>query len=152
MESISIRDCSVADIEAAPNLPELLSEYGAEAAIDGLGQPEAQLDTYHLMETLGVLHIVGAFKGDTLIGFLIMVVSTLPHYGVRIASTESFFVASAYRKTGAGLKLLHAAEDLAADMNASGFFVSAGIRSRLEQIMPAIGYRETNRIFFKALA
>lgn len=152
MPSIVIRPCTVSDMENAPNLASLLAEYGAESAIEGLGQPAAQLETYHQMEAMGVLHPIGAFQGDELVGFLIMIISVLPHYGARIGSTESFFVASAARKSGAGLKLLREAERLAEAQGAMGFFVSAPIGSRLDQVLTAKRYLETNRVFFKVLA
>lgn len=152
MEPIIIRRCTVADMADAPNIADLLAEYGAESAIEELGPPAAQLDTYRQMEAVGALHLLGAFDGDALVGFLVMIVSVLPHYGACIASTESFFVARAARKSGAGLKLLHEAEQLAKSLGAAGFFVSAPMSSRLEKILPGVGYRETNRVFFRRLA
>lgn len=152
MPSIAIRPCTVSDMENAPNLAALLAEYGAESAIEGLGQANAQTETYRQMEAVGVLHLIGAFQGDELVGFLIMIVSVLPHYGKRIASTESFFVASAARKGGAGLKLLREAERLAESLGAMGFFVSAPMGGRLMRVLTAKRYRETNRVFFKVLA
>ena len=138
-------------MENAPNLAELLAEYGAASAIDGLGAPVAQIETYRQLESVGVLHLIGAYQGDALIGFLIMIISVLPHYGARVASTESFFVASASRKTGAGLALLHEAERIATTLGAVGFLVSAPVGSRLDCILVAKRYLETNHVFFKAL-
>jgi GNAT superfamily N-acetyltransferase len=152
MPSISIRPCTVSDMENAHNLAALLAEYGVESAIEGLGQPSAQIETYRQMEALGMLCLIGAFQGDELVGFLIMIVSVLPHYGKRIASTESFFVASAARKGGAGLKLLCEAERLAKSLGAMGFFVSAPTNSRLDSVLTAKQYRHTNQVFFKVLA
>lgn len=139
-------------MENAPQLADLLAEYGVESVIDGLGKPAAQFELYHQMEATGALHLIGAWLDGDLIGFLILIVSVLPHYGTRIASSESFFVARAARKTGAGLKLLRAAEQHAKDLGAAGLFISAPTGSRLERIMPAEGYRETNRVFFRVLA
>jgi len=149
---IIIHPCTVSDMENAPNLADLLAEYGAASAIDGLGAPAAQLETYRQLEAVGVLHLIGAYQGDNLVGFLIMIISVLPHYGARVGSTESFFVASTARKTGAGLKLLREAERIAATLGAVGFLVSAPVGSRLDQVLTAKRYLETSHVFFKALA
>ncbi len=146
--AITIKLCTVAEIESAPNLADLLTEYAQESAIDGLGYAAPQFDTYHAMESAGFAHFIAAYRGDYLIGFLIMIASVLPHFGVLAASTESFFVASAERKTGAGLGLLRFAMAHAKHLGARGFFVSAPCQGRLETLLPAIGFRETNRIFF----
>jgi GNAT superfamily N-acetyltransferase len=74
----------------------------------------------------------------------------IPHYGVAIAVTESFFVGKEYRKSGAGLKLLRAAEAHAE--GAPGLLVSAPVGGTLAEVLPHLGYRETNRVFFKELA
>lgn len=152
MESINVKPCTVADMEQAPNIAELLAEYASESAIEGLGPVSAQMETYRQMEAAGFLHILGAFQGDALVGFLLVIVSVLPHYGVRVGSTESYFVAVSARKSGAGLILLREAEHLAQSLGAVGFFVSAPKGGRLEQVMEGKGYRETNRVFFRSLS
>lgn len=153
MEPITTRRCTVAELESAPNFDALLAEYAQESAIDGLPPPSAQMGIYCQMEAVGVLHFLGAFSGDTLAGFAAIVVSVLPHYGVKTATTESLFMGHAFRKgSGAGLKLLTAAEALAKDLGAVGLFVSAPIGGRLEQVLPRIGFQETNRVFFRGLA
>lgn len=152
MQSITIRPCTVDDILAAPNLGALVVEYAVECAIDGLGEPHPRWDTYHKFEAAGVLHIVGAFEGSELIGFIVLLVAELPHYSAIVATTESFFVADRARKGGAGLKLLREAERVCAALGAVGFLVSAPANGRLAKIMPRIGFRESNRVFFRKLA
>lgn len=151
MEPTHIRPCTVADMERAPNLYDLLAEYGRESAIDELGAPVPQMETYRQLEAAGVLHLLGAFRGGDLVGFLIMVVSVLPHFGKCVASTESYFVASHARKGGTGLKLLREAETLACRLGAVALFVSTPKGARLETVLSAKGYRETNRVFFRSL-
>ena len=151
MESISIKPCSVADIESAPNVADLLAEYAEESALDALGGANPQWETYRQMEAVGVARVLGAFQREKLVGFLVLLVSIVPHFGKPLASTESFFVAQSARKTGAGLKLLREAENIARDTGAVGFFVSAPMGSRLAKVLPGVGYRETNRMFFRGL-
>ena len=151
MEQITIKPYPIADFEAAPNMAELLAEYAEESALDELGAANPQFATYRQMEAMGVARLLAAFQGETLVGFLVLLVSVVPHFGKPVASTESFFVAQKTRKTGAGLKLLHEAEQIARESGAVGFFVSAPMGSRLAQVLPGVGYRETNRLFFRGL-
>lgn len=152
MDSIAIRPCTVADLEASPQLGALLDEYARESAIDSLPHPSAQLPLYRQLEATGALWCLGAYHGADLIGFLLLLAPVLPHYGVRVATAESFFVASHARKSGAGLKLLRAAEDHAKSLGAAGLLVSAPLGGRLTNVLPGVGYRETNRVFFRAMS
>lgn len=153
MKKIDIRCCSFHDLESAKNFQDLTAEYAQESGLDGLPPPTAHLETYRGMEAAGVLHVLCAYCGEDIVGFVLMVTAVIPHYGVRIATTESFFVASAHRKSGAGLQLLAAAEQLAKDRGAFGLFVSAPIDGRLADVLDARkDYRETNRVFFRSLA
>lgn len=148
---ISIRRSRFAELESAANFAEQTAEYAAESAIEGLPPPAAHFQTYRMMEAAGAMHVLGAYRGADLIGFIILLVSMNPHYGLPLAVTESFFVAHIDRKSGAGLKLLRAAEDLAAKLGAQGLLVSAPAGGRLADVMPGAGYRETNRVFFRSL-
>lgn len=149
MESITIRPCAVADVENAPNVAGLLAEYAEESALDALGSANPQWEIYRQMQALGAAQVLGAFQGETLVGFLVLLVSVVPHFGKPVASTESFFVAHVARKGGAGLKLLHEAEKMAREAGALGLFVSAPTGGRLAKLLPAIGYEHTNQVFFR---
>jgi len=146
--NISIRPCTVAEIERAPYL---IAEYGAESTISGIGPQCPQFETYSKLEAAEIIHITGAFCGDELVGFVIVLASVLPHYGKLIATTESLFLAKAYRKGDAGIKLVHAAEDRALAVGAIGILISAPAGSQLEKILPHIGYAHSNTVFFRKL-
>jgi GNAT superfamily N-acetyltransferase len=109
-----------------------------------------QPDTYHMMEASGVLFVICAYNDDKLIGFINLIVSVLPHYGKKIAATESFFVTSGERTSGAGMMLLKEAEVVAKDIGAVALMVSARTGSQLATLLDAKKqYRETNRIYTK---
>ncbi len=148
----TIRQISVDDFFAHHDAPALLAEYAAESAIDGLPTPTPDQAKYQLIERTGALHVLAAFQGDTLLGFLALLVSFNPHYSTQLAVVESFFVGSAYRRTGAGLKLLKKAENVASMEHADGLLISAPVNGRLAAVMDGHGsYRETNRVFFRSL-
>ena len=151
--SLVIRKCSIAELESSPNIANILEEYAAESSpsITGLPHPLAKVDTYKYLEAAGAIHTIGAFIDDLLIGYIIMLAPILPHYSVRIAVSESFFVLKAHRKTGAGTKLRHAAEDYAKKAGAIGILISAPVGGDLAEILPHVGYTETNRVFFRSI-
>lgn len=151
MDPIAIRPCTVAELEASPCLGALLDEYANYALQEELGKPTPQCEMYRNMEAGGGLFCLGAFQGNNLVGFLLILAPVMPHYGVRVAFVESFFVASHARKSGAGLKLLRAAEAHANTLGAAGLLVSAQPGSPLARILPRFGYREHNVSFFRGL-
>jgi GNAT superfamily N-acetyltransferase len=146
-----IRPSTVAELEAAPTFEALLQEYAAESAIEGMPPPSAKMETYRHLAVVGLLHVLAAWKDEALIGFITVLAAPLPHYGISVAVSESFFVARAHRSTGAGLKLLKAAEELAAKLGSPGLLVSAPFEGDLFKVLPRVGYAETNRVFFKAV-
>ena len=117
-----------------------------------LGKVGASMEMYRQMEASGALQILGAFAPG-LVGLASILVYGLPHYnGRRVCAMESLYVFPSARKGGAGIKLLRAAEDLAASLGASALMVSSPIGGRLGRVLPLAGYRETSRVFIRGLA
>lgn len=153
MEKVTICQITVDDLFDHHDAPSLLAEYGAESSIYGLPAPKPDQEIYRLLERSGALHVMAAFQGDTMLGFLALIVSANPHYSTKLAATESYFVGADYRKTGAGLKLRKQAEELATMRGAKGFLISAPASGKLADVMASDrNYRETNRVFFRSLA
>lgn len=148
---VDIQQRTVADIVDAPEFPALIEEYAAESAIPGLPPPRAKIETYRTYEAMGIFHAFTAEQAGALIGFITVVAPPMPHYSMPIAVSESFFVAAAHRKGGAGLRLLEMAEGRARMLGAPGLLVSAPFEGRLFEVLPRRGYVETSRIFFKRL-
>lgn len=145
----SIRPVTVDQATQSPEFPALALAYGAEAKIAGMPPPVTKFDAYRHLEASGMFKAFGAFKDDALVGFISLIVPLIPHYGSPIGTSESFFVAKEHRHTGAGLKLLKAAELQAQTMGALGLFVSAPIASDLAKVLPRRGFTATNIVFFK---
>ncbi len=149
---IDVRAIPFAELETAPAFPALVHEYAAESLTPGMPPPSARFDTYRHLEAKGLLHTLAVFTQDgALAGFLMLMMPVLPKYGVGVAVSEAFFVAKVHRGTGAGLKLLRAAETLARALGSPGLLVSAPFEGDLFKVLPRVGYRESNRIFFKVL-
>jgi GNAT superfamily N-acetyltransferase len=114
--------------------------------------PNRQVDMYQNMEKFGILYALGAFKDDELAGFALLTVTVVPHYGVKVGSTESIFVAVEHRKGGPGLRLLREAECWAKELGAVGMLVSSPYGARLAEVLPRAGYKPSNQVFFKGLS
>ena len=148
---VVIRECSISDIETCKNFPEIEREYAAECAIADMPPPLAKAETYKHLETTGTIKSFGAFLDEELVGFIVVIPPVLPHYSVRVGIGESFFVLKQYRKTGAGIKLLHKAEEYALEVGGVGILISSPIGVILAEILPFLGYVEISRVFFRKL-
>lgn len=151
MSAAIVRECAVAEIEQSDNFGSLAREYADECAIHGLPAPVEKLASYQALEGLDVFQGYGAFVNGDLIGFMALITPVIPHYGVGITVAESLFVAKAFRKRGAGLKLIRTAEAHARARKSPGLFISAPLGGALADVLPRLGYRETNRVFLKEI-
>lgn len=149
---IEIKPCTAVEILDPVN-SWLIEEYAAESAIAGMPHPMGKLSLYTPLEAAGVIRAFGAFDGGVLIGFIAVLVNDLPHYGAKVGVIESWVVAAAHRKTGAGMILLREARQHAKSAGAVGLLVSAPKGGRLERVMMQLdGFTATNTVFFGGLA
>lgn len=149
---MEIKQCTVDEFFAHPGVRELIAEYAVESSIAGMPTPRPNEGQYRVLIEAGFAHALVAVEGDDMLGFLVLLVSLNPHYSAVIGVVESFFVASARRKSGAGLRLLREAEHLAQSRGAVGFLVSAPFGGRLAEVLEThSAYQETNRVFFRGL-
>lgn len=146
-----VQRSSMAALWGYENFPQLLDEYADEASVKGLPRPAAKMRAYLDLEASGAIHTIVALRYGQLVGFLTVLAPKLPHYDRTVAVCESYFVTKRHRKTGAGLRLLRAAEDLAREVGSPGMLVSAPTEGALSNVLPRVGYEETNRVFFKRL-
>lgn len=151
MENLTIRYCTIDEIEHAPNIGAIVAEYVEESHNPELPSPDVQWEHYKALEASDLLVPIAAFADDELVGFVTMLASKMPHHGKTLAITESFFVAKAHRKGGAGLKLLRAAEHHAKGIGSPCLLVSAPHGGALEAAMPKLGYRHANTMFVRSL-
>lgn len=147
-----VRLGEMAELQRAENFPALLAEYAEESAVKGMPPVSAKMATYDRLEITGALHVYIALEEEKLVGFLILLVPVMPHFGVAVTTGDSFFVAKEYRRTLAGLKLMIAAEHMAAKLKSPGVFLSAPYRGKLFELLPKCGFEEVGRTFFKKVA
>lgn len=148
---VKVSFLSVSEFWVQPNAEALLSEYADECAIVGLPRPNPSRVMYDVLESSGFMHMIGAFDEDGLIGFVVLLVYLNPHYGQLLAVAESLFVGASYRKTGAGMQLIGAAERKAHELGAIGIVFSAPTGSRAAEVLSRSGRCEASRSYFKGL-
>lgn len=140
----------VSDLEARADFPEILKEYGEECSIRGMPPIVEKIAGYKAIEATNFFQLFCALHDGKLIGLVTVITPIIPHYGAVVAVAESLFVAKAYRKTGAGNRLLITAQKHARERQSTGILFSAPIGGPLEKILPYYGFRATNKTFFKA--
>lgn len=146
-----IRRISYSDILGAPNAEGLLNEYAAECSIPEIGLISPQAKMYEAMEASGLLHLFGAFLGEDLIGFATLLIYVLPHYGCKVAASESLFVAIKHRR-GIGMRLLETIESHAQEQGCAAILYSAPVDSQFETLLSLQDkYRRTNSAFCRSL-
>ena len=131
----------------------LVAAYAEECAMAGMPPPKPDLDMYARLEAAGLMRVVLAEQGDELLGFAVVLISTIPHYSQVLGVTESIFVAQKARAGGTGWRLVKKIEQVVASEGAIGLLVSAPVGGRLaDALFASPEYRHTNVVFFKRFA
>lgn len=129
--------CSVATIPVAwiETKHELLAEYTSECSNPAVGEINPQWDTYAALEQAGVLTAYAVYADGAMVGFSAVLHHVLPHYGALVAIVESLFVRKAYRKKGAGIKLMRAIESAARLKGYKSIVYTAPAGGQLEALL-----------------
>lgn len=142
------------ELASAASFDALCAEYATESGrMAELGEHHVDANAYRAMEAAGVAQCIGAWDvgayREELLGFGVVTLSVLPHYSKLVGCLVSFFLTASARKSGAGTQIREAAEHITQARGGLGLMISAPAESRLEVILPRIGYRATNRLYFK---
>lgn len=113
-------------------------------------------ETYQLAEEAGHLRCYAAFVDAKYAGYLIVMASEMiHHHRVMQAVTDSFYIAPAYRSTGAFTKLLEYVEADLKENNIRFFTVGLNVNmphySKMENMLNKIGYINTELAVTKEL-
>lgn len=147
-----IKPVSYATILDDPNWPALLAEYAAECSMPELGPPNPQRDLYELLEKSGGFQAFGVYDGNNLAGFACVLIYVLPHFGVKVATTESIFLSRSYPSPLTGMNLLNYLQEYALNNECRAFLYSAPVGSRFDRLLTLFdSHRHTNNIYLKPL-
>lgn len=150
--NVELRRITIAQLFESQGFEDVCAAYCAESnRNESLAGSAPDRARYEALEQAGILQTIGAFDACNIVGLAIILMTPVPHFaGKTVATTESIFMLSEYRKAGAGANLLSAAKSLAKDCGCSGLYVSAPSGGRLERVLPRAGFVETNRIFYSS--
>jgi GNAT superfamily N-acetyltransferase len=147
--SLTIKPVSVADLLESK---ELIAEYAAECSIPAIGHINPSPEIYETLERARMFKCFGVFDGERLVGFATILTTVFPHYGSKIATVESLFVASASRKGVAGTELLEVLESYAKDVGCVAILYSTPSGGRLEKLLSGKkNCSRTNAVFCRSL-
>lgn len=150
--NIQIRIQTTDELFASAQFLDVVRAYADECGNPTLGsKPDPQLDQYRLLASTGMLHAVGAYVDDNLVGLVMVLLHRSMHYGTLNAIIESLYVKPTYRRYGTGAKLIHTAERLAKELDATAILLAAPVNGPLERVAPAIGYHKTHTYLAKPL-
>ena len=138
---------SYATILDDPNWPTLLKEYSAECSLPEIGVASPQRDLYGLLQKSGCFQAFAVYESDLMVGFAAVLIYVLPHYGVKVASTESIFVTKSCNR---GIELRDAIKRYAIKNGCVKFLYSAPVGSRFDKVLSAT-IPHTNNVYIETL-
>lgn len=97
-------------------------------------------ETYLRMDDLGLLMVIGAYRGDNLVGYSVNIVTKNLHYSdLKTCQNDVLFLAESERKGSAGLRLIRETQRQALDWGAEIMLWHAKPGTNLDQLMPRMG-------------
>lgn len=147
-----VRAVRYSEILDAPNAQALLAEYADECSLPELVPIIPQREMYAMMERSGAFQCFGAYVGDRLAGFGSALTYVVPHYGRRIATVESLFLAEADRRWRTGNRLMDALENYGREQGCLLILYNAPAGSQFEKLLRMLKpYRHSNTVFLRVL-
>ena len=143
-----IRAVSYREILDASNWQELLDEYAQECASYELGPPRPQRELYEKLEASGGFQAFGVYDQDALVGFATVLIYVLPHFGIKVATSESIFVTAEFRYLSTCL--LDSLKNYARGMLCADFLYSAPVGSQFDRVL-SHRLRHTNNVYLETL-
>lgn len=147
---IAIRTCNVAELFDNPRSAPLIAEYAEECGNALIGKPAPRQDMYQNLEGTGMAQCFAAYEDEQLCGFALLIIASVPHYGLSCATLESIFVT---REAHCGPELMQAVEENARTAGCTTIFYAAPVDSRLARLLHtrSDAYTLTNHVFSRRL-
>lgn len=107
---------------------------------------------YHNLEAAGLLFTVGAYVDAQLVGYSVNIVSPHLHYSdLVVASNDVLYIDPEHRAGKLGLRLMRATEGIAKEAGAQLMLWHAKQGTRLNDLLPRLGYGVQDIIYSKEL-
>lgn len=107
---------------------------------------------YLALEQAGLLHVAVARSEGALVGYHIFVVRAPQHHmSTPMAFSDATYLKPRFRLGFNGIRFLRFAGDSTRSMGAKGVYISSTTRKPFGKVLEWLGFRETERIYFKEL-
>lgn len=120
---------------------ELLIEHREELATDkALMVLKPDFDKYYALDETGELLVIGAYRGDRLIGYSVNLITNNLHYAdLMMCQNDVLFLTKSERRGAAGLRLIRKTQEMAKLEGAQIMLWHAKPETNLDQLMPRMG-------------
>lgn len=120
---------------------DLLVEHREELATDkALMKLKPDFERYYALDDTGSLLVIGAYRGERLIGYSVNIVTNNMHYAdLEMCQNDVLFLTKSERKGSAGLRLIRKTQELARFEGAQIMLWHAKPETNLDQLMPRMG-------------
>lgn len=130
---------------------QLLKEYAKDSKSSLAPNIKPSIEIYNNLENLGMLNCIALMSDKTMVGFIVLLTSMMPHYSEPATLVESIFILKEHRKFGTGKELIARAEKLVKDKGIKLMFLSAANGSRLEKATRFFGFKKTHATYIKRI-
>lgn len=142
---------SVADMREQGR--ELLRQHYEELTLD---KQVAKLDVdwvrYENLERSHTLFSLGAFRGTTLVGYAVFIISYNLHYRcLKIAHNDVLFLVPIERKGSTGIRLIQECEHRLANLGVVKLVMHTKKDTVMEKLLPRLGYKHEDTVMGKLL-
>lgn len=143
-----IREATFQELFDADNFDDLARAYTLESGTPIFGNENVDVDWYLAGEQAGQANLIIAEKDEHIVGFAVIVDGYHPHFSIGLACLEALYLAPAYRRGVAGIKLIRAAQNLARNKGYRFLTASAPAESRLNALYKRLGEHTDNDYLF----
>lgn len=144
----SINRTTVATIIKDPAFAGLCERYSNECRIREIPNGRVMLERYQSLDEQGDLAVLEARLDGVLVGFAAVQFTMFKHHGYPMAMLDAVFLDKPARQGTRGARLVKQAKQVASDNGAPGLWLSAPVGSNMAGLAKALGFRETNIVYF----
>lgn len=150
--NVHVKEVTVEEFKNSEGMSAMISAYSKESTtnlIDDRTGPD--WDLYQSLEDKGIFSLIAVYHHDTIVGFMALLTTTMPHYSELSTTVESQYVSPEYRPYGTGQLLMDHATRVAKDKGSVIMFMSAPVDSRLSKVAHRFGFKATNTTYSKKI-
>jgi GNAT superfamily N-acetyltransferase len=126
--------------------PLFLRQY--EENEDGEFGLDPDYETYLRLEELDILHIYTVRDGETLVGYLVLIVHEMLHHkGIKYALSDIIYVAPEYRNSRIAAELITMAKYDLQDMGVKRFIMAMKVRQEFRRLLSKLGFHPEEELW-----